>query len=145
MKTLLPILYFALLPLAGLAQENQLARNGLPKNAKIITLKTELEGDKLFESVARVLFDEGYEIKSSDKNTGIIQTDNKNVRAGWCLRLSISINGPSAKIRGNTYLPRLSDDELVNYGMKGSLNLMAFSEMDRIAKLIPHTSIEYQP
>lgn len=145
MNRLLLFLIF-LTPLCVNAQADKtLAKNGLPKNAKVIALESELEGDKLFESVARILFDQGYEINSSDKHTGIIQTDNKNVKAGWYLRISISVSGKSARLRGNTYLPRLSDDELINYGMKGSLNLMAFSEMARIAKLIPHTSIEYLP
>lgn len=137
------LLLFLILASRAFSQDVPLAKNNLPKNAKIILLESDQTKDALFESVARVLFDNGYEMKSSDKNTGIIQTDNKNVKGGWYLRLSISISESSVRVRGNTFIPRLIDDELKNYGMKGSLNLIAFSEMDRIAKLIPHTKINY--
>lgn len=133
-----------LIPCVSFAQNDRaLAKNGLPKNAKIITLSSDQTKNELFEATARVLFDNGYEVKNSDKDTGIIQTDNKSIKGGWHLRLSISVTDKSVRVRGNIYIPRMMDDDLENYGMRGSLNLLAFSEMDRIAKLIPHNSIEY--
>ena len=123
------------------AQEQKLAKNGFPLRATSIAVTSTEE--KLFALVASILFDNSYEIKFSDKDMGIIQTDYRSVKGNWKVKFSFSIKDNIVRIQGKSFTPGLSDSQIINYGMKGSLNLMAFQEMERVAELIPHSKLEY--
>lgn len=123
------------------AQEQKLAKNGLPLNATSIVLTTTT--DKTFASIASILFDNFYDIKYSDKDLGILQTDYRIVSGSWKINLSIMMKDNTVRIQGRMYVSNMIDGQISNYGMKNSMNLLAFEEMQRMAELIPHSKLEY--
>jgi hypothetical protein len=122
----------------------KIGKNGLPLDSKIISLSSDLRKDELFSAAGKVLFENGYELKSSDQNIGMIQTDDHIVKGSIRIRLSVSVEDGAAKVRGRVIVPGAINNDLLNLKGMNGIYLLAFSEMDRIAKLIPHSSIKYQ-
>lgn len=137
------ILLFALLlaELEGVAQDVKLAKNGLPKDAKMILLTSNESTDNLYKATARALFERGYSIKSSDPSLGIIQTGHKQVKGGWWLQVLVSVEGNSVKFKGRAAGQRYGGKELANSG--SNRYIFAFEDLNELAKSIPHTKIEY--
>lgn len=140
----LPVIFLIIISFSKISFGQELAKNGLPLNAKAIILDSDKNYEDLFWITSKVLFDQEYEIKQANKDIGIIQTELKNVKGGWYLRLSLSVSEGFVKILGYTKVLRDDNDQVINYGMKGSLNLMAFDEMSRIANAIPNTGVRYE-
>lgn len=118
-------------------------KNEIPKKAKVFVVTTEYSSDQLFEKVSKALFDNGYELETPDKSTGIIQSKYKKTKSGWWVKLKTSIENNEVKIRGMVS-PEEGGRNAIEIDNSGPKRYMVgIAEMDKIAKSIPHTKIAY--
>jgi hypothetical protein len=142
-KNKLFLIVLILFTLPSFAQSKlELAKNGLPKDARVIVINTD-NNPKQFERIAEILFTEGYEIRKKDQESGIIQTSFKRIKGGWHVKLLIGYTSESIKIRGDCSADRVGGHEITNTGGKNSLKQIGFMEMDRIAKKFPSIKVDY--
>jgi hypothetical protein len=138
MKTLLTIL--CLLPVWVLGQANEPF-----KKASVIEIHTTLTPQQAYKAVALALQDSGYGIASSDATLGTISTDAKAVKH-VLTKLNASVRGDSAAvivIQGT--LSALGTNSPIIYkGMKGSPLMLAWDELETVARILPAASISYR-
>lgn len=124
----------------------------IPKKANLIVVNDSLTKQQYFDKCLGVLFENGYGIVSSDKDTGNITTTEKESKYGT-LKLMILIKDYQVLLRGSFnnnvsismygVTSESSFIDISNYGTKNSPLKRAFEDMDNIAKQIG-TNIEYR-
>lgn len=120
-----------------------------PRNSKAIKLNVgegKLKDDLYFE-VSKFLMEKGYEIGKSDKELGLIQTEERSV-SYWLSRFSITVSDGFVLFRGKAIneIPGMNTRSLKDIENKGSLGNMyvkTWQDMDEFARSFPHNSVEY--
>jgi hypothetical protein len=125
------------------AKFDKKSKNGLPKNARVISVSTDLNKDQLYQKTARLILEKGFTLRASDPLIGIIQSGHKKVRGGWWLKVTATIDDNVVKFTGLAAGQRYGGRELTNSG--ANKYIFAFDAMNELAESIPHNKIEYLP
>jgi hypothetical protein len=129
---------FLFISITGLAQ--------IPKNANTIIITDTVSKDQLYNKVTEILFEAGYGILNSNKESGIITTTEKPFKKG-IIRLNLMVRNNKIIIRGDFdmgitldyggVLTALNWSPIEYYGMKKSPNIIAWNEMQKISDAFP--------
>ncbi|WP_026629870.1 hypothetical protein [Dyadobacter alkalitolerans] len=126
---------------------SKLSAQDPPKNAKVIIVSTDTtQLTDVYRALARHLIDQGYALAKTDKELGLINTERKAVKGSIELRILTSIRRKEVHFTGKHFLSRFdkSESDIVNFGMRGSLNKITFNELDKVAKSLPNVSVRYE-
>ena len=124
----------------------RLSAQSIPQDANtiIITIPDSIKGDA-YRSLATLLTDQGFNIEKSDKELGYINTDRKEVKWNWEVRVIASIRDNKIRFTGKQFAAGYdkSESSIKYTGLKNAMYKTCFREVERVAKLFPHQSIEY--
>ncbi len=143
MKKILTFLFLFIVSTSYGQDGVKVGKNGAPQKATAIIVKSTIDESKIFSNIASILIDNAYDIKFSDINVGVIQTEPRNIKGGIGLKVYASVRGNTVRLTGKVFVGSSDEGQVGNYGMKGSPNIVAFDELMRISKIIPQSSVEY--
>lgn len=143
MKKLLFLFCLLFISLISFAQkQTKLAKNGLPLGASVIVIKSTIGQDRIFNTVTKIISQNGFEINKAIEAIGEIQTLHKKVRGGWWLKVIAKVEGNVVILEGLAAGQRYGGQKLIN--KKRNKHIFPFEAMNELALAIPHDSIEYQ-
>lgn len=118
----------------------------IPQNANTIIITDTLLQAQLYNKVSEVLFESGYGILNSNKETGIITTTDKPFQKGK-IRLNLMVKDNKIILRGDYDMgislnyggvsTELNWTQIQHYGMKKSPNIIAWNEMQKVSDALP--------
>lgn len=123
MRLVLYIMVIALLQSGG-------AKEPFKRCDKIVVTST-----KTYPEIMATLFDKGFSIEFSDKDSGIIQTKTLSEKRFY-ISLKIRLDNGKIHVQGKYSIDDDSMSTVDFRGMKGSPAKLAFLKMDEIAKSI---------
>lgn len=128
------------------------AQQAVPKNANTIFITDSLDFEQNYNTISELLFTNGYGIFNADKSLGTITTNEKPLKNG-SVRLIIMVKDNRIIIKGQVNanmemslygVTSKSEWEQICYaGMKKSILMNAWNEMNKIAEALPGSK-EYQ-
>lgn len=120
--------------------------DSIPKMTEKIKVTNSLTADENFMKVSEVIMDNDYTFSSRDKELKLVTTEMKPLKYG-SIKLSFRCQDSTVTVTGvllsgitvELYGVRSEDnpEKVVKRGMKKSIYGYVFSEMNRMAKLIP--------
>jgi hypothetical protein len=121
----------------------------IPRGTKqvILTVSDSHSSKEIVSGITAYLMDQGYEIDEVDRETGLIQTKDKNLKFAWSTRFTFLILGNKIRVRGKVIM-ELADNaarDIENKGSLGDAYVYSFRELVRITNQLPHESVEYLP
>lgn len=124
--------------------------NSVPKNTTKIIVKNRLSKDENFQMVGVALINNGYRIKTKDKDFYTIETEfSQTKRPDWRVSFMFIISDSAITITGRLFVTSLdrspdNSSALVNRGMNGSAFKVGFEKMFGFAKLLSYVEFEYE-
>lgn len=130
-----------------LATVTTLSAQEAPKDSKVIIVTVDTtQREDLYKTLAQHLIDQGYALDKTDKDLGLISTERKAAKGSIELRIFASIRRNEIRFTGKQFLIGFdkSESDIVNFGMKGSMNKITFNELHRVAKSMPNIALRYE-
>lgn len=129
-----------------LALTSFICKAQIPQNANTIIITDTLHKDQLYSKVTEVLFEAGYGILNSDKESGTITTTDKPFQKGK-IKLVLLVKDNKVILRGDYDMGITVDyggvttsfnwTQIQHYGMKKSPNIIAWNEMQKVSDALP--------
>jgi hypothetical protein len=115
------------------------------KKANAIEIHTTLTPEQAYKQLAHIFQDKGYGIASSDAALGAISTDAKAIKHVMA-KLNGSVRGDSTAviILQGTFNALGVNSPIVYKGMNGSPYMLAWDELENVAKALPATKVLYR-